>query len=273
MSLLFRHQIINFAFLMKMEQIKLSGIIITFNEEENIGRCIESIKDVCDEILIVDSFSTDRTKDIALSHNARFIENPWKGFLDQKNFAQDSASFDYVLQLDADEELSEELKKSIQSVKNNWNYDGYIFNRFTNYCGKWIRHSGWYPDAKLRLYDRRKGKWDGLDPHPSVSIDSESNTQHIKGDLLHYSYVNYEDHINRSAKYAKQAAIAMHTLGKKPSNFKLIFSPAFRFFNSFILRGGFKDGFEGLIICKTASYYTFLKYMYLKLIHKGESIK
>ena len=253
--------------------VKISGVIITYNEEKNIARCLQSLVGICDEILVVDSFSSDNTKSICLEHGAKFIQNPWKGFLDQKNFAQDSASFDYVLQLDADEELSKELKKSIQLVKNNWAHDGYIFNRFTNYCGKWIRHSGWYPDAKLRLYDRRKGKWLGLDPHPSVFMDSESRTRHIEGDLLHYSYTSYEDHINRSAKYAKQAAIAMHTLGKKPSNFKLIFSPAFRFFNSYILRGGFKDGFEGLIICKTASYYTFLKYMYLKLIHKGKSIE
>lgn len=256
-----------------MEQIKLSGVIITFNEEKNIARCIKSLVDICDEILIIDSFSTDRTKDIAISHNVRFIENTWKGFLDQKNFAQDSASFDYVLQLDADEELSEELKKSILSVKKNWSHDGYTFNRFTNYCGRWIKYSGWYPDAKLRLYDRRKGNWQGLDPHPSVFMNLGTKTCHIKGDLLHYSYTSYEDHINRSAKYAKQAAMAMHTLGKRSSNFKLIMSPLFRFFNSYILRGGFKDGFEGFIICKTASYYTFLKYMYLKLIHKGKPIE
>ncbi|MGW8121234.1 glycosyltransferase family 2 protein [Roseivirga echinicomitans] len=253
--------------------VKISGVIITYNEEKNIGRCLDSLKGICDEILIVDSYSTDRTKEIALGHDVRFVENAWKGFLDQKNFAQGLASFDYVLQLDADEALSEELRKSIKSVKNNWSHDGYIFNRFTNYCGKWIKHSGWYPDAKLRLYDRRKGNWKGLDPHPSVFMDEETKTQHIKGDLLHYSYTSYEDHINRSAKYAKQAAIAMHALGKKPSNFKLVMSPAFRFLNSFILRGGFIDGFEGLIICRTASYYTFLKYMYLKLIYKGKSIE
>lgn len=255
---------------MQMHQIKLSGVLITFNEEENIERCINSLEKVCDEILVVDSYSTDRTKEICLKHGVRFIQNPWNGFLDQKNFAQSKAKFDYVIQLDADEELSPELEKSIIAAKANWQSDGYYFNRFTNYCGKWIRYSGWYPDAKLRLYDRRKGKWKGLDPHPSVHL--HGTTEQLKGDLLHYSYTSYEDHINRSAKYALQAAKAMYQLGQRPSNFKLIFSPAFKFIQTYIFKQGFRDGFEGLIICKTSAYYTFLKYMYLKLITKGKTI-
>ncbi len=255
------------------QPVKISGIVITYNEEKNISRCLTSLKGICDEILVVDSFSTDKTKEICLSYNAKFIENEWKGFLDQKNFAQDQASHDYVLQLDADEELSEALKESISAIKESWQADGYFFNRFTNYCGKWIKHSGWYPDAKLRLYDRRKGSWKGLDPHPEVSMTQEALTQSIKGNLHHYSYTSYEDHINRSAKYAKQAAISMKAMGRQPSMIKLIFGPFYRFINDYIFRGGFRDGFEGLIICKTASYYTFLKYMYLRLIHKGKSIE
>ncbi len=253
--------------------IKISGVVITYNEEKNIERCLASMKGICDEILVVDSFSTDRTKEICEGLGVRFVENAWKGFLDQKNFAQDITEFDYVLQLDADEEVSDQLKASILSVKKNWQSDGYFFNRFTNYCGKWIKHSGWYPDAKLRLYDRRKGNWQGLDPHPEVIMKQNVKTSNLKGDLFHYSYTSYEDHINRSAKYAKQAALAMKQMGKNPSNLKLIFSPFYRFINDYLLRGGFRDGFEGLIICKTASYYTFLKYMYLKLIHKGKSIE
>ncbi|PIQ50310.1 MAG: glycosyl transferase [Cytophagales bacterium CG12_big_fil_rev_8_21_14_0_65_40_12] len=252
------------------EPVKISGVVITHNEEKNIGRCLNSLIGICDEILVVDSYSTDRTKEICLKLGVRFIQNAWNGFLAQKNFAQDKAEFDYVLQLDADEVLSPALEKSILGVKANWQFDGYYFNRFTNYCGKWINHSGWYPDAKLRLYDRRKGKWEGLDPHPSVHLIGAA--QHIKGDLLHYSYTSYEDHINRSANYALQAAKAMHQLGKKPSNFKLVFSPAFKFVQTYLLKQGFRDGFEGLIICKTSAYYTFLKYMYLKLITKGKTV-
>lgn len=255
------------------QSIKISGVIITYNEQENIERCLTSLKGVCDEILVIDSFSTDNTISISESLGAKVIQNEWKGFLDQKNFAQNEAAHDYVLQLDADEELSAALKSSILSIKKSWSADGYFFNRFTNYCGKWIKHSGWYPDAKLRLYDRRKGNWQGLDPHPEVIMQQGASTVSAKGDLNHYSYTSYEDHINRSAKYAKQAALAMKEMDKTPSIAKLIFSPFYRFINDYFLRGGFRDGFEGLIICRTASYYTFLKYMYLRLIHKGKSIR
>ncbi|MCE7993072.1 MAG: glycosyltransferase family 2 protein [Roseivirga sp.] len=252
--------------------VKVSGLIITYNEEENIKRCLESLHDVCDEIVVVDSFSTDKTEDICRQFNVRFIQNAWKGFLDQKNFAQSQASYDHVLQLDADEALSDELKQQIIAVKSDWKKGGYHFKRFTNYCGKWIRHSGWYPDSKLRLYDRRIGNWQGLDPHPEVIMQVGESYDVLKGDLLHYSYVSYEDHINRSAKYAKQAAMAMKQMGRNPSTIKLIVSPFYRFINDYFFRGGFRDGFEGLIICRTAAYYTFLKYMYLRLIYKGKSI-
>lgn len=257
---------------MNTDMVKISGVVITFNEENNIARCIESMQGVCDEILVVDSYSTDKTEQIVSDLGARFIQNKWKGFLDQKNFAQDNATFDLVLQLDADEELSDELKSEILKVKSNWQYDGYFFNRFTNFCGKWIKHSGWYPDAKLRLYDRRKGRWDGLDPHPGVKMDEDASVGRIKGDMLHYSFTSYEDLINRSASYAKQAALAMKQMGKASNSFKMVFSPVIRFFKDFIIRGGFRDGFEGYIICKTAAYYTFLKYMYLRLLHQGKSI-
>lgn len=264
----------NSLFLPTMNTImaKISGIIITFNEEKNIARCIKSMQNVCDEILVVDSYSTDKTKGICLELGVRFLENKWTGFLNQKNFAQDQAANNYVLQLDADEELSEELQAEILKVKENWKCDGYFFNRFTNFCGKWIHHSGWYPDAKLRLYDRRKGKWKGLDPHPGVQMSNDSKTGKIKGNLLHYSFNSYEELINRSASYAKQAALAMKQMGKGSNSFKMIMSPVIRFFKDYVIRGGFRDGFEGYIICKTAAYYTFLKYMYLRLLHQGKSI-
>ena len=148
------------------QSVHISGIVITYNEEKNISRCLSSLQGICDEILVVDSFSDDKTKEISESKGARFIQNAWKGFLDQKNFAQNCAKYDHVLQLDADEELSEELRSNIISIKANWVADGYFFNRFTNYCGKWIKHSGWYPDSKLRLYDRRKRELARLRPTP-----------------------------------------------------------------------------------------------------------
>ena len=254
------------------EKIQISGVVITFNEEKNIQRCLKSLQVVCDELLVVDSFSKDDTVAIAEFMGARVIQHQWTGFLNQKNFAQSKSKYNIVLQLDADEELSKQLQENILALKSQWRQDGYFFPRFTNYCGKWIHHSGWYPDAKLRLYDKRKGKWKGLDPHPQVKMNENSSVGNLKGDLLHYSYDSYENHINRSAGYAKQAALAMHQLGKRPSIIKMYLSPFYRFIHDFFFRGGFRDGLEGLIICKTAAYYTFLKYMYLTLIQKGKSI-
>ena len=253
------------------QSVKISGIVLTFNEEKNIARCLQSMQAVCDEIVVVDSFSTDKTQEICESFGVRFYQNAWPGFKEQKNFAQDKAEYDHVLQLDADEEVSAELQKSILAVKANWQYDGYFSNRFTNYCGKWIRHSGWYPDAKLRLYDRRKGNWQGLDPHPHVIMQEGATSSKLKGDLLHYSFYSHEELVNRSAGYARQAAEAMLKTGKKYSGFKLIVSPFFRFWKDYIFLGGFRDGFEGLVICAVAAYYTFLKYMYLKTLKSGGS--
>lgn len=254
-------------------KVKLSGLIISYNEEGGIARCINSLKKVCDEIVVVDSFSTDQTKTICTSLGVSFFERSWTGFLDQKNFAQEKASHNIVLQLDADEVISTELAESINTVKGNWTHDAYRFNRFNNFCGKWIKHSGWYPELRLRLYDRRKGCWEGLDPHPSVSMEKQSSVSILEGDLLHYSYDNHIDLTLRSAEYAKQAAISMNKLGKKASNFKIFLSPIFRFLQDYFFKRGFLDGTEGLLICKTAAYYTFLKYLYLRLINQGKSLE
>lgn len=251
------------------QSVNISGIVLTFNEEKNIARCLQSMQEVCDEIVVVDSFSSDKTEEICKSFGVRFIQNAWPGFKEQKNFAQAHAQYDHVLQLDADEEVSTELQQSILAVKAHWQADGYFSNRFTNYCGKWIRHSGWYPDSKLRLYDRRKGNWQGLDPHPHVILQAGASSGKLKGDLLHYSFYSHEELVTRSAGYAKQAAEAMLQTGKKYSGFKLVFSPVFRFWKDYIFQGGFRDGFEGLVICWVAAYYTFLKYMYLRALKTG----
>ena len=145
--------------------IKLSSVIITLNEERNIGRCLDSLRGIADEIVVVDSGSTDRTEEICRTFGVRFFQHPFDGFTEQKNFAIDQCSFEHILSLDADESLSEELKKSVTAVKSNWNKDGYSFNRFTNYCGKWIKHCGWYPDRKLRLFRKEKGRWQGNKLH------------------------------------------------------------------------------------------------------------
>ena len=134
--------------------IKLSCAIITLNEERNVARCIESLAGIADEIVVIDSGSTDATEAICRSYGVKFIQHDFEGYVEQKNFAVSQCAFEYILSLDADELLSEELKESISEIKNNWDKDGYSFNRLTNYCGKWIRHCGWYPDRKLRLFKK-----------------------------------------------------------------------------------------------------------------------
>ena len=252
--------------------IKLSGVIITYNEERNIERCLQSLQGVCDEILVVDSFSTDRTKAICEGFELRFIENPFAGHIEQKNFAMEQATHDHVLSLDADEALSDELKEQILTVKADCQATAYRFNRFTNYCGQWIKHSGWYPDTKTRLWDRRQGRWGGTNPHDSVEMQDGSKTLHIKGNLLHYSYYTMEEHVLRSAKYAKISAKAMHAHGRKASFLKMLTSTGFRFVQDYIFRLGFLDGFYGLVICGTSSHTTFLKYAYLRSLNAGKSI-
>ena len=146
---------------MAMHPVKLSVVIITKNEDKNIGRCIESVQNIADEIVVIDSFSTDKTEEICKKHQVVFIKHAFEGHIEQKNFALTCAKYKHVLSLDADEALSEELQKSIVQAKADFSKDGYFLNRMTNYCGKWIKHSGWYPDRKLRLFDKTKGQWGG----------------------------------------------------------------------------------------------------------------
>ncbi len=254
------------------KSVLISGVIITFNEEKNIGRCIVSLKELCDEIIVVDSYSTDRTKEICLEHDVRFIENTFAGHIEQKNFAMKQASSDIVLSLDADEAVSDQLRQSIEVIKSNWTGPAYRFNRFTNFCGQWIKHSGWYPDTKTRLWDRRIGKWGGTNPHDSVELGGNKKAIKIKGDLLHYSYYTREEHTMRSAKYAKIAAKAMFEQGRRASLFKMWFSSAFRFVQDYFLRLGILDGFYGYVICRVSSRTTFQKYAHLRALHSGKDI-
>ena len=163
--------------------VSLSVVIITFNEERNIGRCLESVMGLAEEIIVVDSFSTDNTREICEQYGVRFLENEFHGHIEQKNWAKEQAKFDYILSLDADEALDQELYREIMEVKQNWQGDAYKMNRLTNYCGKWIHHSGWYPDTKLRLFDRKKGDWGGNNPHDKFIMESDSNILYLKGDI------------------------------------------------------------------------------------------
>jgi glycosyltransferase involved in cell wall biosynthesis len=252
-------------------EVKISVTIITFNEEKNIARCIESVQGIADEIIVVDSFSTDRTKEICLSYGVKFFENSFKGMIDQKSYALQLATHNYILALDADESLSDELRHSVIAIKKNWQADGYIFNRLTNYRGQWIKHSGWYPDRKLRLFDKRKAVWGGQNPHDRVIPISEAKILKAKGDIIHYFCYNLEQHINQINRYTEIAKNEMKARGKKTSILAIVVKPPFRFFRTYFIKLGFLDGFNGFLIAGLSAYTVFLKYAKLYIAYKEES--
>lgn len=243
---------------------KISSVIITFNEEENIAGCIESLKPVADEIIVVDSNSTDRTGEICKEKGVTFIQHAFEGHIEQKNWAVQQAAYPVILSLDADEVLSPQLQQSILKVKEEWNRDGYSFNRFNNYCGKWIKHCGWYPDRKIRLWHRDKGKWGGNNPHDKVVMSPGTTLGFLQGDLLHYSFHSIRQHMDQINKFSDIKANVAFNKGKRSNYLKLIFLPFFKFIRNYFLKAGFLDGFYGWVICVNSAHSEFLKYAKLK---------
>lgn len=238
----------------------LSAVIITLNEEENIARCLDSLRDVADEIIVVDSFSSDDTEKISRAKNARFVQHPFEGYIEQKNFALTQATHDYVLSLDADEYLSDELRQSILEARKNPGKDGYYVNRLNNFCGKWIYHSGWYPDRKLRLWNRRKGKWGGMNPHDKVIMREGSSIGFLKGDLLHYTVSSVEQFRKQQEMFAAIAAREILKQGRNSNQLISSIRALGMFVRKYFLQLGFIDGYYGWIICSEAAAYTYRKY-------------
>jgi glycosyltransferase involved in cell wall biosynthesis len=247
----------------------ISAVIITFNEERNIERCLKSLQGTVDEIVIVDSFSKDRTKAICEQYGVKFVEHKFEGHIEQKNWAITQATYPHVLSLDADESLDDTLKQEILRVKADWQADAYSMNRLTNYCGKWVHHCGWYPDTKLRLWDSRKGAWGGDNPHDKYELfDGDKNTQKLKGDILHYSYYTRADHYKQVEYFTTILANAQHKRGKKAPLFVLFFSPIVKFIKDYFIKLGFLDGYTGFTICRISAYATYLKYRKLRALRK-----
>lgn len=246
--------------------VKISGVIITYNEEQFIENCIKSLLGIVDEIVVIDSFSNDKTKAICEKFNIKFIQNKFIGFTSQKNFAAEQAEHDIILSLDADEELSVELKKEILIIKKDFKHDGYSFNRLNNYCGKWIKYSNWYPDDKIRLYNRKKGRWIGENNiHEVIRLDQSATHKKISGNLLHWAYNSHEEHYLKINKYTSIAAENyVKNKNKKVTLTKIFFNPLWKFTKNYFIKKGFLDGYEGFIICKFAAISTFLKYIKIK---------
>lgn len=254
-----------------LRRVEISAVIITFNEERNIARCINSLKAIADDVVVVDSFSSDATEQIVRELGARFVQHAFEGHIEQKNWAIAQAKHPWVLSLDADEALDEALAMSIAAVKHGGlQAEGYTMNRLTNYCGTWVRHGGWYPDTKLRLWDSRKGQWGGTNPHDRFELQPGARTAHLRGDLLHYSYHSLSDHVKQADYFTTIAANAMHRQGKRCSVLKLLLSPVAKFISSYLLRGGWRDGFHGFVIARISAHATFLKYAKLRQLWREQ---
>lgn len=241
--------------------MKLSVFVITLNEERNLERCLESVR-WADEIVVVDSGSTDGTKDIAERYTQRIITRPFEGFGLQKSAALAATTNEWVLNLDADEAVSEDLASQIQELlAGKPSACGYLIPRRTYYLGLPIRHCGWYPDLQLRLFLREHGRYPDRKVHERVAVDGP--IRKLSGNIEHYGFPSFEEHFKKMTSYARAAAEQMHDEGKAFRPGSLILRPTADFLQKFLLRQGFRDGIRGLLVSAMHSYYVFLKYAWL----------
>ncbi len=248
--------------------MRIAATLITLNEEANLPRALASL-DFCDEIVVVDSGSTDATVEIASQAGARVLQNPWPGYTAQKNLADASAGCDWALALDADEEVSPALRAEILALRSAGpRHDAYSFPRLARYAGRWIRHSGWYPDRKIRLYRRDKARWVGDYVHESVQ--TEGSVGELHGDLLHYTCDTLSAHLQTLDRYTTLAARELAAQGQRSTAAKRLVSPLWAGFRSYIVQRGFLDGPQGLQIAAMAGLYVYAKYAKLRELESGQ---
>lgn len=246
-----------------MARPSLSVTIVTLNEEKNIARAIESVRSFAQEILVVDSGSQDRTREIAEHLGAKVLQNPWRGYGQQKNFAQDHASHDWILNLDADEEVSPELAQEIQTVlerDQDANVQGYLLPRLSFYLGRWIRHGGWYPNRLVRLANRKHARWSEPDVHEEWVV--RGAVQVLQNDLLHFPFQDIREQVDTNLRFSRLGFEALKKKGQTKSFLKLLLKPVGKFLETYLIKRGFMDGLAGFIISVNAAHSIFLKYAY-----------
>jgi glycosyltransferase involved in cell wall biosynthesis len=243
---------------MARSEMKISATVITFNEEDNIAAALESLS-WADEIIVVDSESTDRTVEIARGYTDKVFLRQWPGYSEQKNFAAAQARNDWVFSLDADERVSRDLARELEGLNINTStaVAGFEMPRLTYYMGRWIRHSGWYPDYKLRLYNRKCGRWRGQYVHEALEV--EGQVGRLRGDLHHYTVRDASEHHLRIDRYTSLAAKQSLADGRRATLVSLCLAPLSSFFRSYVIKRGFLDGVPGFAIAFFAAHYTFLK--------------
>jgi len=246
--------------------MQLSAVVITKNEERNIARCLESLK-IADEIIVVDNHSTDRTVEIAGKFGARVFANAWQGFGKAKQEGVSHASGKWILSLDADEELTPRLAGEIKDViGKDDDFTGYRLKRKTMFLGRWIYHCGWYPDYVLRLFQKAKGNFNDAIVHENVILDGRVGK--LEGELLHYSYVNLEQYLEKSNRYTTLGAKEAFRQKKKATLFDIIIRPMVAFIKYYISKRGFRDGLEGFILSVLSAIAVMVKYAKLRNMHK-----
>jgi glycosyltransferase involved in cell wall biosynthesis len=253
--------------------VKISAVVITFNEEANIEAALESLAGIADEIIVVDSLSTDRTVKLAREFTGQVVERKWTNYADQKNYGDDLASHPWILSLDADERISAELRTELLALKGeDPTCSGFSMPRLVFYLGRWIRHCGWYPDPKIRLFRGDSARWEGEYVHETLAVRGE--IRKLKGPLHHYTYRSIGDHLARLNKFADLGAQKLYAQGRKSRWYHLLVLPSSRFVKSYILKRGFLDGFAGMVVCVLNGYSIFVRYAKLREIwKKGERIE
>ena len=250
--------------------VQLSVTIITFNEEKNIERCLNSLQNIADEIIVVDSYSTDNTKNICERFNVKFHQQKWLGYSEQKNLANKLSEHDLIFSIDADESVSLELEKSILEVKKNADKNTlFQVNRLTNYCGKWIRHCGWYPDSKIRVWFKQEAQWTG-ELHEEVISNNEHQIITLKGDLLHYSYYSISQHVSQFNAFTDIGANEGVKKGTHSNILIMITKSWWKFIRDYFIKLGFLDGYYGFVVCVISSFATFIKYAKIRQIQKSK---
>lgn len=246
---------------------RLTATLITHNEEQNLPRALASLKDVADEIIVVDSGSDDRTCAIAQQHGARVVERAWTDFSDQKNFAAAQATHEWVLNLDADEELSPGLREELRRWKQQApTAAAYAMPRRARYLGRWIRHSGWYPDPKVRLYRRTQARFAGR-LHESVVV--EGAVGQLAGEISHRTFGTVTEHLAQINRYTSLAAEQLFAEGRRRWLLPLLVSPPWMFLRTYVLKQGFRDGYHGWLIAQLTALTSLLKFAKLGLLVHG----
>ena len=241
------------------DRIPVSACIVAMNEEDRLGACLDSL-DWCDELVVVDSHSSDQTRELAAARGARVIERDWPGHVAQKEFAVRAARHDWVFCIDADERVSSELRAAIEAERARGfaGAAGYEVSRVSSYLGRWIRHGTWYPDWKLRLFDRRVGGWAGRDPHDHAQVSGV--VRRLGGELRHDPYRSLDEHLRTIDRYTSIMAEEMRGEGRRARFRDVILRPPARFLVFYFLRRGFLDGWRGLLLAYLAAHYVRLKY-------------